>query len=772
MSNRAVLGAVALAALTAATGCGRPPIVAAAPPLRVDRVVVYRNGVAYFERAGHVEGQEVRFKMQQSEVGDFLATLAVMERNGSTVRAAAFPLKEESEDPGPDGKPPALTPDQKKGLETVVLSLDGKSHDLQVGYIAESPVWRPSYRLVVHGPGDADLQAWGVVENVSGEDWKDVRLSLVAGAPLAFRAELGALVIPDRPTVTDNGEVVAAVVHGETTLAEAPPPAAAAPAAAPPPPAPDTEDSESSSGAALGALGGFGQGPGGGGGGAGQGFGSGSGRLGGGHATQAPRIRAGSTSVNGRLPPEVIQRIVRQNFGRFRLCYENGLRSRPALAGRVAVKFVIDHGGNVATTGDAGSDLPDNAVVQCVVRAFGNLSFPRPDGGLVTVMVPIDFSPADDEAASEKSAEPPRAAPKMPQPAPAPPAAISAPRNLLSLAAVGVEGGVTRYDLPQPITVPDHSATMVMLLSRPVAGEALYLFAPDGGVPDSSSHPFRVGRFTNATPGLLERGPIAVFKDGEFLGQGMLDPLPAGATATVPFALERGIAVDVDRKYDQQGARLAKIESGELTIERDRVTQTIYRMRNGDDAPAKILVKHARVPGARLFSPPAGTEDNVGTGTALVPQTVPARGKIELVVDERSAERQPTDWLSAVADDAIKAYVADPKSDRDTAQKLQAAWVVRAEMIKRRDERNGLQKQASDLSTATEETRRNLRAIEKNKTAEALRQKLTARLADASSRMDDINRKVVELDSKLTELQVQLSEALRDLRVFVPPTAP
>ena len=40
---------------------------------------------------------------------------------------------------------------------------------------------------------------------------------------------------------------------------------------------------------------------------------------------------------------------------------------------------------------------------------------------------------------------------------------------------------------------------------------------PDPGVPDSYSHPFRVVRFTNASKGLLERGPIAVFEKGSFL---------------------------------------------------------------------------------------------------------------------------------------------------------------------------------------------------------------------------------------------------------------
>ena len=129
--------------------------------------------------------------------------------------------------------------------------------------------------------------------------------------------------------------------------------------------------------------------------GVGQGFGSGHGRLGGGHQTKAPELRQGVVQVNGRLPPEVIQRIVRQNFGRFRLCYENGLRTNPNLQGRVSAKFVIDRAGSVPTSSDGGSDLPDQAVVACVVRGFSSLSFPQPEGGVVTVVYPIIFAPGD-----------------------------------------------------------------------------------------------------------------------------------------------------------------------------------------------------------------------------------------------------------------------------------------------------------------------------------------------------------------------------------------
>jgi Ca-activated chloride channel family protein len=113
----------------------------------------------------------------------------------------------------------------------------------------------------------------------------------------------------------------------------------------------------------------------------------------GGAATKRPEgIRDGVATVNGHLPAEVIQRVVRQNMGRFRLCYQNALQNNPGLQGRVSVKFIIDRAGAVATSVDGGSDLPDASVVQCVVRSFANLSFPAPDNGLVTVVYPLVFT--------------------------------------------------------------------------------------------------------------------------------------------------------------------------------------------------------------------------------------------------------------------------------------------------------------------------------------------------------------------------------------------
>ncbi|AKT40950.1 hypothetical protein [Chondromyces crocatus] len=681
---RAGRGLVALAALTLGAGCARGPDVEATG-LGLRRVVIYRNGVAYFEREGRVDAEQVTFRVRKEKVGDFLATLAVMEAGGSSVRSASFPV--EVAEPGDDGddaapdprfevllKPPPPRdggPRKKDRLETVKLTLDGREHDLVVGYVAETPVWRPSYRLVLKGSGTsaqasspgqkeasgaktAHLQAWGIVQNLSGEDWKNVRLTLVAGAPLAFQATLDQPAIPERPVVTDRGEVIASVPTSETSLAQATPP----PPPPAPPPEPMLEDEEMAEGDDMS-----------------------------GGAPMRPGRAA--TGAYGRGLAESQKKA------------EDRARREPPRAPSPSMKMAPQH--------------------------------------------------AYDAGASQQA---------MP----------AAPRNMSALAAVAMEGGNTRYDLPFPVDVPDKSATMVLLLAREVSGESIFLFAPDGGVPDSSSHPFRVARFKNETNGLLERGPIAVFEAGAFLGQGMVDPLPPGATTTVPFALERSLAVDTNRQESSEGARLAKIESGEIEIERDWVIHTKYAIRNGSDAAAKTLVKHPRLHGTRLHNPPKDTEDNLGTGSALIPISVPARGTAVLDVDERRTYNQRVDWLSQLADDAVKAYLKDPRAEAAVVQSLGQAWEIRGKLRPAVDERNALQDEQARLSQQSEELRRNLRAIEKNKAAEDLRRDLTNRLAKSSARLDEITKRLIVLEMQINELEVRFRDLTRAIKMVRPPS--
>ncbi len=96
-----------------------------------------------------------------------------------------------------------LASGREQDLRRMVINTAGQgSRQLQVSYISEVPVWKSTYRLVLPNNGAKPfIQGWAIVDNTVGEDWKDIELSLVAGAPQSFVQELSKPTYARRPVV-------------------------------------------------------------------------------------------------------------------------------------------------------------------------------------------------------------------------------------------------------------------------------------------------------------------------------------------------------------------------------------------------------------------------------------------------------------------------------------------------------------------------------------------------------------------------------------------
>jgi len=83
--------------------------------------------------------------------------------------------------------------------------------------------------------------------------------------------------------------------------------------------------------------------------------------------------------------------VIRQNLDGFRVCYEGVVHKAPGLSGTITLRFVVDERGAVSSALATGSTLSNPPLVACVTGALSKLSFPPPEGGIVTVTYSFRF---------------------------------------------------------------------------------------------------------------------------------------------------------------------------------------------------------------------------------------------------------------------------------------------------------------------------------------------------------------------------------------------
>ena len=171
------------------------------------RVVIYRNGVAFYERRarvadGKLDGpRAARPRRRLPQVAD---------RRRSARRASRSPVSI-----------PRQEADDGSYLTMTLETAEHGQADVLLTYVTESPAWKPSYRVVVGDKGKVMLEGWAIVDNVSGEDWKGVLVGVGASSALSFRYDLWSVRRIDRDLLAGEERFAIAPPTGVSPYAEA-----------------------------------------------------------------------------------------------------------------------------------------------------------------------------------------------------------------------------------------------------------------------------------------------------------------------------------------------------------------------------------------------------------------------------------------------------------------------------------------------------------------------------------------------------------------------
>ncbi len=396
-----------------------------------------------------------------------------------------------------------------------------------------------------------------------------------------------------------------------------------------------------------------------------------------------------------------------------------------------------------------------------------------------------DFSGAEKmKKKSGKSRRPSRA--PRPSSAPPPPPspkpmereqprmdASSLQRSMQANAKARAVSGLTQIDLGERVTVPEGSSTMVALINQGVKAEQTYLFRPGGAGIGYEVNPYRVVRFKNSTPFVLEPGPISIFSAGTFVGEGISEAVSAGSSATIPFAVEPTIMVSKQQTYSGAEMRIVKIVRGVLECENFQRSSSTWTVKGRSKKSAyEVLIRHPKYGSDYVLKKrPPGTEDLANA--YLIPVKVAAgktEGSVE-VVEQTPSRLTLTIW-DGRAPELISALLVTPGLDPRAREALAPVAALRQEIGRIDTQLQGLKAQQYELDQRANETRQNLESIKKDSRAVALRARLSKRLEEFSREGDRVGRLLVELQSRRLERKIELEDRLQNLDLTAPEPAP
>ena len=144
------------------------------------------------------------------------------------------------------------------------------------------------------------------------------------------------------------------------------------------------------------------------------------------------------------------------------------------------------------------------------------------------------------------------------------------------------------YALAAPVTIHKNESAMVPILQQDLPAEHVTLWSA------SEPTPLRAVWLENNSKLTLDSGSFSIFESGEFAGEGLLDPIHPGEKRLLSYATDQAVRVKVTARDGKRTLHHMSIKKGVLLETHMDVASVTYSATNSADVDRVVLVEHAR----------------------------------------------------------------------------------------------------------------------------------------------------------------------------------
>jgi hypothetical protein len=521
----------------------------------------------------------------------------------------------------------ASTRDQDVRRMTISTAGDGE-RNLLVSYISEVPVWKSTYRIVIPKEGKALLQGWAIVDNTIGEDWKDVELSLIAGAPQSFVQELSQPYYTRRPVV--------------------------------------------------------------------------------------------ALPENAMLTPQTHEATIQTEI-------ENGGAPPPAMATGGVVGGVAGGVPGGSMGGVIGGIASGSAGGVGVGKGpgFGPGTGSGTGGGVYKQWLDEDLAYIQSETSVAQSHE---------------------------------LGDLFEYKLKDRVTIQKNKSALVPILQSRIDAQKVSVWSP------SEPSVLRALWVDNTSDMTFDGGSFNVLEGGAFAGEGLMDAIKPGEKRLLSYAADLGVLVDAKQKADPQRVTKVVIAHGTMTQSTQERQEATYTIRNRDTSTRTVVIEHPARPGWKLADDAKPEESSASFHRFRL--TVEPKKTTTLLVKEYRPIINSYQ-LTNVTDNEIKFFLDQKMINADVEKALRKITLQRNDIAVLDAVITGRRAQVSSISEDQQRVRENMKALKGSSEEKALVERYVRELNEQEDRVQALRREITEMQQKRDAAQSSLNGMIEALQMDV-----
>ena len=319
-------------------------------------------------------------------------------------------------------------------------------------------------------------------------------------------------------------------------------------------------------------------------------------------------------------------------------------------------------------------------------------------------------------------------------------------------------GDLFEYKLPDRVTIRKNQSALVPILQSRIDAEKVSVWNP------GESSVLRALWVNNTSDLTLDGGSFNVLEGDAFAGEGLMVAIKPGEKRLLSYAGDMGVLVDAKQKSENQRVTKVVIIHGTMTQSTQERQESTYTIRNRETEKRVLVLEHPARAGWKLTDDLTPAESSASYHRFRIALD-PKKTTTLTVKEYRPITNRYL--ITNITDGEIKLFLEQKMINPEVEKALRKIIVQKNDIAGIDAVITGRRGQITTISEDQQRVRENMKALKGSAEEKALVERYVRQLNEQEDRMQSLRREISEMQQKRDSAQSTLNGMVEALQMEV-----